>query len=116
MGKVAHYQNLIKQHLIEWSEFMQSQPAPNEEIVLSLDSERHQYILLTDQWLKEGQGGRSRHITLHVAIKNGKIWVQEDWTEEGMVTFLLKQGVPNEDIVLGFQPPWLRQHTEFAEA
>ena len=54
--------------------------------------------------------------TVHIQIKSNKIWIEEDWTEEGMASELLKLGVPASDIVLGFHPPEARQFTEFALA
>jgi hypothetical protein len=49
-------------------------------------------------------------------LQNGKIWIENDWTEEGLVTGLLECGVPPEDVVLAFHPPEMRSHTEFAVA
>jgi hypothetical protein len=43
-------------------------------------------------------------------------WIEEDWTEAGIADILVRAGVPREDIVLGFQPPDLRQYTDFAAA
>jgi hypothetical protein len=42
--------------------------------------------------------------------------VEEDWTEEGIAEFLVREGVPKEEIVLGFQPPSMRPHTDSAVA
>ncbi len=49
-------------------------------------------------------------------LKDGKIWIEEDRTEDGIATDLLQAGVSCEDIVLAFHPPRLRQFTEFATA
>ena len=51
---------------------------------------------------------------LHIDIKNGKIWIQHDGIEEGIAKELLEMGVPKEDIVLAFYPPYKRPHTGFA--
>lgn len=45
-----------------------------------------------------------------------KIWIEEDWTKQGIANDLLDAGVPAEDIVLGFQHPSKRPLTEFAPA
>jgi hypothetical protein len=45
-----------------------------------------------------------------------KIWIEEDMTEDGIATYFLEQGVPREDIVLAFHPPFIRPLTEFAVA
>ena len=39
---------------------------------------------------------------------------REDWTEENFAEQLLAVGIPNNDIVLAFNPPDIRQYTEFA--
>ena len=54
--------------------------------------------------------------TLHVRLKEGKVWVEEDMTEEGIANYWVKAGVPKEDIVLAFQHPSMRPLTEFAVA
>jgi hypothetical protein len=51
-----------------------------------------------------------------VRIKNEKIYIEEDWTEECIATELLREGVPKEDIVLAFHDPETRKFTEFAVA
>jgi hypothetical protein len=59
---------------------------------------------------------RVKAITVYVRIKNEKIYIEEDWTEEGIATELLREGVPKEDIVLAFYDPESRKFTEFAIA
>lgn len=49
-------------------------------------------------------------------IRSEKIWVEEDWTEESIATALVRVGVPNSEVVLGFYSPKTREHTDFAAA
>ena len=51
---------------------------------------------------------------LHLDIKNGKIWIQWNGTEEDIAAELVNLGVPKEDIVIGFQSPFMRQFSEYA--
>ena len=51
---------------------------------------------------------------IHVDIRDRKIWIQRDFTEEGVASELVNLGVPKTDIVLGFKPPYMRQFTDFA--
>ena len=53
---------------------------------------------------------------LHIDTRNEKVWIQQDGTEEGVAEELVKAGIPRERIVLGFKPPEVRQHTDFAIA
>jgi hypothetical protein len=61
-------------------------------------------------------GRRVRRTVLYVRLLNGKFWIDEDWTENGIATDLLRAAVPKDDIVLAFQPPERRPLTEFAIA
>jgi hypothetical protein len=111
--KLAHYQSIVKQALTEYATLLKSPPEPSYDVVLAFDDEHKQYVLRRLGWTPDR---RIRHTDLHVAIRDGKIWIEEDWTEEGIATYLLEHGVPHEDIVLGFQPPQMRPLTEFAVA
>jgi hypothetical protein len=59
---------------------------------------------------------QSRKAQLSLRIEQGKIWIEEDWTKQGIANELLDAGVPPEDIVLGFQHSSKRPLTEFASA
>ena len=51
---------------------------------------------------------------MYLRIKEGKIWVEEDWTDLCVVDDLLAAGISKGDIVLGFHHPSKRPLTEFA--
>jgi hypothetical protein len=53
---------------------------------------------------------------LHLDIRDGKIWVQQNTTERQVAHDLMAMGVPKEDIVLGFQAPNMRAYTGFRVA
>ncbi|NJN90828.1 MAG: XisI protein [Leptolyngbyaceae cyanobacterium SL_5_14] len=62
-------------------------------------------------------GDRRVHgCVLHLDIKDGKIWIQHNTTELQIAQELAALGIPKQDIVLGFQAPYLRQFTEFGVA
>ena len=61
-------------------------------------------------------GERVARMTAYVRIRDGKFWVEEDWTQDGIATDLVREGVPKEDIVLAFHDPETRKETEFAAA
>lgn len=77
------------------------------------DEEHDQYLWLQVGWL---HSHRVHSITLHLRLHDGKIWIEQDWTENGIATELLKAGVSNDEIVLGFRHPKKRPLTEFAVA
>lgn len=49
-------------------------------------------------------------------IKNEKIYVEYDGTDEGFADVFAAAGVPKEDIVLAFHAPAKRPYTGFAVA
>jgi hypothetical protein len=113
MENVTRYRQLIKQHLSELESLARQQPRAGVETVCVFDEARDEYLLINTGW--EG-ARRVDGATLHVRIREGKIWVEEDWTEEGIAEFLVREGVPKEEIVLGFQPPSMRPYTDYAVA
>ena len=113
MDRLEHYQTIIKNILTEYDRISAQVPDPDIEEILMLDDERGQYL-----WFNVGWKGTRRIsvISVYVRLKNGKIYIEEDCTEESIATDLLNEGVPAEDIVLAFQSPDVRQFTEFAVA
>ena len=57
---------------------------------------------------------RAYGTVIHVDIRDGKIWIQRDLTEEGVASELVELGVPKTDIVLGFKSPFVSEFTGFA--
>ena len=113
MDKIANYRALIQKILIEYDRLIANQTAANREMILAFDDQRDQYLWFQVGWQ---QNKRVRGITVHIQIKNNKIWIEEDWTEEGIANELLKEGVPQSDIVLAFHHPDDRPLTDFAVA
>jgi hypothetical protein len=113
MDKTGKYRQLIKNILTQYHELVSKQPQAGVDSVLSFDDEHDQYL-----WLQTGWSNRHRvhGITVHTSLHNGKIYVEQDWTEDGIATDLVRAGVPREDIVLAFHEPEVRKMTEFAVA
>jgi XisI protein len=109
MDKLDLYRSLIQNILEEYRQLGSGNS--DVESVLLLDPIREQYLLLKMGW---HQDNRIKRNIIHVRLKDQKIWIEEDWTEDGIATDLLQAGVPREDIVLAFDPPRLREFTEFA--
>ena len=111
MDKLTRYRTLIRKFFKEYADLLTAPPKPELDVVMALDDEQGQYLLLKVGW-KDNR--HVRHTILHVAIRNGKIWIDTDMTEDGVATYFLEQGVSTDDIVLGFHPPKMRPFTEFA--
>jgi len=111
MAQGPGYPSIVKQALSSYASLLAKCPSPSYNIILAFDDGNSQYLLRKLGWT---ESSRVRQTVLHIAIRNGKIWIEEDWTEEGIATYFLSHGIPREDIVLGFQPPIMRPYTEFA--
>jgi len=113
LNRLNHYRSIIKLIPQQHADLMNSQPVPGEMVDYIFDEQRDQYLLLKYGWPR----GKHAHYTkVHARISDGKIWIEEDMTEDGVGTELVQASVPKEDIVLGFNPPELRPYTEFAVA
>ena len=113
MDKLDSYRHLIQKILTEYYQLGAKSISSKLEDVLVFDEQHDHYLLIVMGW--EGEE-RIKGNTIHVRLRDGKIWIEEDWTEDGVATDLLQAGVPRSDIVLAFHPPHLRLYTEFASA
>lgn len=113
MDTLAEYPNLLKQILTKHIELCNRRPAPELETFLIEDEEKGHYSWMNLGWQN---GERVAGMTVYVRIQGGIFWIEEDWTEEGIATELVRAGVPTEDIVLAFHEPKIRQYTDFAVA
>jgi len=77
------------------------------------DRPRGRFVLITLGW---DDDERVHQPLVHIDIINGKLWIQADNTEHGVAPELAQAGIPKLHIVLGFRPPEVRQHTEYAVA
>jgi phage FluMu gp28-like protein len=113
MDKLNYYQNIIKKILTEYAKISSQVPDQDIEEILIFDDDRSQYFWFNICWKN---GKRIKAISVYLRLKNDKIYIEEDWTEAGIATELMRVGIPSSEIVLAFQPPEVRQFTEFAIA
>ncbi|NEO25674.1 MAG: XisI protein [Kamptonema sp. SIO4C4] len=103
MGKLMKYNYLIQKILTHYEQLASQTPnPPGVDSILAFDEQRAQYFWLQTGWMNQK---KMTAITVYVRIKNEKIYIEEDLTEEGIATELLRENVPKEDIVLAFHDP-----------
>ncbi len=108
MDKLTRYRHYLQQIIDEYSQYT---PSYGEvELEPSVDPTRDHYQLLSVGWNKHQ---RIHGSILHLDIRNEKIWIQYDGTEERVANRLVELGVRGEDIVLAFHPPYKRRYTDF---
>jgi hypothetical protein len=109
MDTLTRYRQLIQQILHEYSD--QKLAYSNIEVETIFDTERDHYQIVHVGW--EGQDWVHSCI-IRIDIKGSKIWLQWNGTEDDIAADLVAAGVSKQDIVLGFQSPFMRQFTEYA--
>lgn len=84
------------------------------ETAVITDPEHGQYGVWNIGWERDGR--RAFGPLLMARIKDGKVWIEADYTDLTLAEELLAAGVPREDIVLAFHPPERRRYSDFAVA
>jgi hypothetical protein len=111
MDTLETYRQIIETILDEYTRIPYAYGDFHTEAVF--DRKKDRYLLVNVGW----DNDRRVHGSLvHIDIINGKLWIQRDGTEHGVTKELVRAGIPKDRIVLGFQPPEVRPHTEYAVA
>ena len=113
MDTLTWYRDLLVPIFREYERLYKLNPMPGVETYCVFDTAQDHYMLVEYGWQDKR---RIRRVPLYARIRDGKIWIEEDGTEEGIATGLLRSGVPKEDIVLAFHHPSLRPYTDFVVA
>jgi XisI protein len=109
MDWLEQYRHCIQKVLSDHNQFKPSYGDVEQFTIFDLN--RDHYQLITIGW--EGDR-RIFSCLIHIDIRDDKIWIQHDGTESGVANELVELGIPNTQIVLGYQDPQARQLTEFA--
>ncbi len=112
MDSLDKYRQIIRETLAPYAQIAYA----NVDVrnVTAFDADSDQYAILSEGW--NHQQHRHHCCLIHIEIRDGKIWVQQDGTEDGVATELVEAGIAKSDIVLGFHEPSVRPHTGFAIA
>lgn len=108
MGSVGQYKAIIQRILAEHLESMPDEE--NIETVAVQDDKGGHYMLVEAGWQYPH---RIYNVVFHIRLKDGKIWIEQDWTERGVARELLAAGISTDAIELGFQPPQVRPHIDW---
>ena len=107
MEKLDRYRQYIKEVIARHSIPSSYGDAEVQQI---FDTERDHYQLVHTGWFELE---RLYGCIAHLDIKDGRIWIQYDGTETGIADELAELGVPKEDIVLAYHPPYKRPYSGF---
>lgn len=108
MDKLTQYRKYIQTLLSQYAHADVTDDGV--EVQLIFDSEHDHY-----QWMNVGwqEFTRIYRCIIHFDIKDEKIWLQQNLTDQNPAENLVEMGVPREDIVLGLQPPYKRPYTNY---
>ena len=111
MAMIEQYRKFVKELLTRYSTGWNS--GREVESQLLFDSDHDHY-----QWLRVGwtEMDRVYDCVMHFDIKDWKVWLQQNMTDQDPAAELVGMGVPREDIVLGFQPQDARPYTDYGVA
>ena len=109
MEKIEKYRDCIKQILTKYAAYKPSYGEVEVQVVFDTEHKHYQVV-----WVGLENKQRVYGCPIHLDIKDGKIWIQQNGTEIDLGQELVDIGVPKSDIVVGFHPPYMRQFTEFA--
>lgn len=108
MENVTRYRDIIHRLLEEYHSFLTGLTKTDVDTEILCDDHNGQYMLMRIGWRGENRVHRP---LFYLRLKDSKIYVEEDWTKEGIANELMRAGVPASDIVLAFNPPNLRNET-----
>lgn len=108
MDKLTNYRELVQSLLTRYAN--EDEVDSEVEVQLIFDEDRDHY-----QWMNVGWENLKRvyRCIIHFDIKDGKIWLQQNLTDQNPAEELVAMGVPREDIVLGLHPAYKRQYTDY---
>lgn len=109
MAKLDKYREYIQQLLTKYAARDSGEDGVEAQKIF--DTEHEHYQLFYVGWHNQR---RVYGPVMHLDIKNEKIWIQWNGTEDDIAAELVEMGVPKQDIVLGFHAPRMRQFTDFA--
>ena len=109
MDSLVQYREVIQEKLKEYTEIPYAYGDLQCRLIVRED--RNNFLLITLGWEDYVQ---VHGCLVHIEVIGDKIWIHRDGLEDGIANELVKAGIPKTQIVLGFHPPNIRPHTEFA--
>lgn len=111
MASIEELRHAIAKVFEEWEAFPSDISKFRIEGVMDVHTDR--YTLTHVDF--DGDRYKS-HLLAQLEIRDSKIWILTDNTEEGVAAELVAAGVPKSQIVLGYYSSAMRQQGDFAVA
>lgn len=111
MDKLDNYRKIINDVLQYHANIPYSQGEIDCLLIVSED--RNHFLLMNNGW---NDLQRIHGCLVHIEIIGDSVWILRDGIEDGVTDELVARGIPKDKIVLGFQPPEVRQYTGYGVA
>ncbi|MEW5987386.1 MAG: XisI protein [Chloroflexota bacterium] len=111
MENLDDYRRIIRELIGTYAQYRPSLGDVQIEVIF--DEANDHYELVYAGW---NGPYRIHGSVLHLDIRDGKVWIQYDGTEDGVANELVKAGIARDRIVLAFKPPEIRPYTDYAVA
>lgn len=99
MDSIARDRELVKQVIQHYAQFKPSHGDIRLDTVFDETNDR--YALMQVGW---DRGRRVRGNLIYITLHDGKVWVEYDGIEQGIVEDLIAGGIPTDRVVLAFLP------------
>lgn len=109
MDTLSHWRSILEKILLDYVAILN--PYGDVRTYLITSHDRNHFLLMHEGWNDQK---RVHGMIVHAEIRDGKIWIHYDGTEDGITDELVAAGVPKDHIVLAFHPPHVREHTGYA--
>lgn len=95
MDKLNKYRKIIALILEQQADYGSSVGQIDEYAIC--DEKTDNYLLLNVGWHPSGR--RQQGVPVHIRIKNGKVWLEWDGTDQEIARQLIDAGIAKEDLV-----------------
>lgn len=95
MDKLKKYRKIITKILEEQASYGSSLGKIDDYAIC--DEKTDNYLLLNVGWHPSGR--RQHGVPIHIRIKDGKVWLEWDGTDQEIAQQLIDAGIASEDIV-----------------
>ena len=108
MDFLEKYRTIVKKLLKEYAQITDFEKSIENELIF--DEKNDHYLLISQGWSNQK---RIHHCVIHIDIIDGQVWIQANNTDQLIAEELVAAGIEQNKIVLGLQPPEVRQFTAY---
>lgn len=109
MDQIDNQRQIVQKILLQIAEEKHTRSDKETSTELFVDVQRDNYMVMSIGWRGTK---RIQEIIAFIRLRNGQIYIEEDWTEDGLISRLEVAGIKSDQVLLAFNPPSLRVMVE----